>query len=388
MPNFNRLEPVRPQVFHVDWELTLKCNLDCGYCNSHDNSRKHPSLKECFDTVDFLLEYADINFIDSALENKKVIFNLFGGEAIYHPNFIDIVEYIRKEYDLKYKDKWELALGLITNAIAADKIWDRIIELIDAFTISYHAENTEKQEQQFRRNVLALHQKNTAYHVAVLMNAPLFHKNLSFIDFCKEHGIKYLPRQLDHWGWSTRKYNYTEDQVQWFEGLYKRKSNSPLPSIKIENITKPKIKFLDKAKAVVKKIVNYRVNMTNIGRACCGGETLCVDGKFDENIFFVPDNRFKDWHCSVNRFFVFVKQDNQSIFHNKDCRMRFDGKVGPIGHLKDARKILDEMRKEISTKTRPVIVCKKKMCFCGLCAPKAKDLDTYQSMMNRYIKDV
>lgn len=388
MLNFNRLEPVNPQVFHIDWEITLKCNLDCGYCGSHDNSKKHPPLQECLDTVDFLLEYADINFIDSALEHRKVIFNLFGGEAIYHPNFIEIVEYLRSEYNLKYKHKWELALGLITNAIASDKNWARTIELIDAFTISYHAENNEKQEQQFRKNVLALHQKTTTYHVAVLMNAPLFHKNLSFIEFCKEHGIKYLPRQLDHWGWDTRKYNYTEEQVQWFEGMYKRKSTKPLPSIKIENITKPKVKLIDKVKGIFKKIVNYRINMTKIGRACCGGETLCVDGKFDEKVFFVPNNRFKDWHCSVNRFFVFVKQDDQSIRHNKDCRMRFDGREGPMGYLKDSREILDKMREEITLGTRPVIVCKKKMCFCGLCAPKAKTLDTYTTMMTRYIKNV
>ena len=385
MPNFNRLEPVNPQIFHIDWEVTLKCNLDCGYCGSHDNSKKHSSLQECLGTVDFLLEYADINFIDSILEHKKVIFNLFGGEAIYHPNFIEIVEYIRSEYNSKYKHKWELKLGLITNAIAPDKIWSQIIELIDAFTISYHAENNEKQEQQFRKNVLALHQKTTAYHVAVLMNAPLFHKNLSFIEFCKVHGINYLPRQLDHWGWPTRKYNYTQEQVQWFDGVYKRKSTKPLPGLKI---TKTKIKFTDLVKNIIKKILNYRINMTHVGRACCGGETLCINGNVNDTVFFVKDNRFKNWHCSVNRFFIFVKQDDQSIKHNKDCQMRFDGKVGPIGYLKDARNILNTMREEITTGTRPIIVCKKKLCFCGLCAPKAKTLDTYNTMMSKYFKNV
>ena len=385
MPEFNRLEPINPQYFHIDWEVTLKCNLDCGYCNSHDNSRKHPALRECLDTVDFLLEYADINFIDSVLDHKRVVFNLFGGEAIYHPNFLEILEYIRSEYNSKYKDKWHLELGLITNAIAADKIWDRTIELIDAFTISYHAENNEKQEQQFRRNVLALHQKTTAYHVAVLMNAPLFDKNLSFIEFCKEHGINYLPRQLDHWGWSTRKYNYTEEQVQWFDGVYKRKSTTPLPAIKVVK-PKPKIKFKDKVKFLIKKVLDFRTNMTNVGRACCAGESLCTNNNFDEKVFFVNDNRFKDWYCSVNRFFVFVKQDDQSIHHNKDCSMRFDGKVGPMGYLRDARQILDTMRAEITSRTRPFIVCKKKMCFCGLCAPKAQTLNTFIDMMRRYVK--
>jgi hypothetical protein len=386
MPEFNRLEPVRPQVFHIDWELTLKCNLDCGYCGSHDNSRKHPSLQECLETVDFLLEYADINFIDSVMSENKATLNIFGGEAIYHPNITEIFDYIRTQHSLLYKDRYSLSLCLITNAIASEKTWAKIVESIDYFTVSYHTENNDKQEEQFRNNVLHLHNSGKSYHIAVLMNPLLFQKNLSFIDFCRENKINYLPRQLDHWGWQTRKYNYTDDQVKWLEGTYKRKSTKPLPMIRVENVTKPKIKLIDKIKHGFRKVMSIRTDMTKIGRACCGGETLCVDGKFDENVFFVPDNRFKGWHCSVNRFFVFVKQDDQSIRHNKDCRQNFDGSVGPLGYLKDRRKILDTMRHEITTGIRPDIICNKKMCFCGLCAPKAKDKTTYDLMMTRYFK--
>jgi hypothetical protein len=68
--------------------------------------------------------------------------------------------------------------------------------------------------------------------------------------------------------------------------------------------------------------------------------------------------------------------------------MRFDGTVGPMGYMKDARKILDQMREEITAGTRPVMVCQKKMCFCGLCAQKANDTNTYNNMMTRYIKSV
>jgi sulfatase maturation enzyme AslB (radical SAM superfamily) len=64
---YQSIEPVltddnRKPIFYVTWESTLKCNLDCTYCgkDAHDNSVPHPSLEECLDTADFLLEYANL----------------------------------------------------------------------------------------------------------------------------------------------------------------------------------------------------------------------------------------------------------------------------------------------------------------------------------------
>ena len=34
-----------------------------------------------------------------------------------------------------------------------------------------------------------------------------------------------------------------------------------------------------------------------------------------------------------------------------------------------------------------IIQCKKDICYCGLCAPKAKNLDTYKSIMKKYQKE-
>jgi hypothetical protein len=36
---------------------------------------------------------------------------------------------------------------------------------------------------------------------------------------------------------------------------------------------------------------------------------------------------------------------------------------------------------------QPVIQYKIPKCRCGLCAPKAKNLDTYKSIMKKYQKD-
>ena len=64
--------------------------------------------------------------------------------------------------------------------------------------------------------------------------------------------------------------------------------------------------------------------------------------------------------------------------------MSFDGTVGPIGNLNNTDKILSTLRTQLSTGNMPIIQCKKYKCLCGLCAPKAKTLETYNTIIKKY----
>ena len=64
--------------------------------------------------------------------------------------------------------------------------------------------------------------------------------------------------------------------------------------------------------------------------------------------------------------------------------MNFDGAVGPIGNLTDPAKILSTLQNQLDTNSLPIIQCKKHNCLCGLCAPKAKKLETYNKIMEKY----
>ena len=99
------------------------------------------------------------------------------------------------------------------------------------------------------------------------------------------------------------------------------------------------------------------------------------------------DNKFTGWYCSVNWFFLYIKQVNGEVYVNKDCKMNFDGEVGPIGNLSNTAEILNTLTKQLETKTLSVIQCKKPTCYCGLCAPKAKELKTYNQIITKYQKD-
>ena len=340
----------------MDWELTMKCNLDCTYCptgiyGGHDNTQRHPPLEDCLRTIDFMFEYADIYMSSKPKSIKYVILNMYGGEALHHPDIVKILSVLRKRYE-PYQDRWHLTVTTTTNAIIAPARLDQIIPLIDEFTVSYHTENTLKQKQQFRDNLLKIKSAGVRQKCIVLMHSEpdRFADAQTMITWLSDNNIKNLPRQLDHT--PALDFNYNQQQVVWFEGLYK--------------------KSLDHA--VMRE---NKADLADTGRACCGGRMLCADqNRRDPQKFVV--NKFTGWHCSVNHFFLYIKQVNGEVYVNKDCKMNYDGTVGPIGNLNNIQPILAQAQNPT------IIQCAKARCICGVCAPKAADLDTYKTIMRKY----
>lgn len=313
-----------------------------------------------------MLAYADLYMSQKPKGIRYVILNVYGGESLHHPDIVTILQQVKQKYQ-PYADRWHLTVTTTTNAIIANKKLKLIIPYIDEFTVSYHSGNNEKQKQQFKNNLLEIQAAGKRQKCVVLMHAApaLFADSQDMIHWCNDHHIGYLPRQLDH-GKDLTQFNYNADQVVWFDKLYLDKNyNSDQP---IQNTQHDQ---------------SNQIDLSDTGRACCGGRSLCQDTNYKSRNFFV-NNKFPDWYCSVNYFFLYVKQVTGEIFVNKDCKMRFDGTVGPIGHLTESNKILDTLQDQLYNNTMPVIQCKKYNCLCGLCAPKAKDLDTYKSIMKKY----
>jgi hypothetical protein len=373
--DFSVLEPAMDPnnriSFLLDWELTMKCNLDCSYCEAgtyggHDNSTKHPPLADCLDTIDFMFDYVSLYMQTKPKGLQSVIINVYGGESLHHPNIVEILKQIRTKH-YPFCDQWHLTVTTTTNAIISNKKLQQIIPLIDEFTVSYHSNNSNKQKEQFKQNLLEIKTAGKRQKCVVLMHAApdLFADSQNIIQWCQENNIKHLPRQLDHHSSHTQ-FNYNSDQVVWFDKLYLDKNYNSQQSIQ-----DPK---LDQ---------NNQANLSDTGRACCGGKSLCQDTNYKSRNFFVG-NKFPDWYCSVNHFFLYVKQVNGEIYVNKDCKMNFDGSVGPIGNLSDTNNLLAQLKTQLTNKTLPTIQCKKDSCLCGLCAPKSKTLDQYNNIMEKY----
>lgn len=372
MPAFETLEPaIDPNnriTFLLDWELTMKCNLDCSYClpglhSGHDNSTKHPPKDECVQALEFMFEYVDQYMQRKPSGLKYVVLNVYGGEALHHPDIAEILSQIQEKY-LPYRDQWRLTVTTTTNAIISAKKLNSIIPYIDEFTVSFHPESTARQHEQFKENLLAIKNSGKRIKCIVMMHdsTELFELSQQFITWLADNQIQSLPKQIDNPAVSKR--SYDEKKVKWFNSFYQSKTYGVHKEIELEE----------------------EQDLSTVGRACCGGRQTCLDQNYKNRQYYVQDNQFTDWYCSVNQFFLFVKQVNGEIYVNKDCQMTFDGTVGPIGNLSNTGAVIDKLKQQLAN-GQPVIQCKKFNCLCGLCAPKAKHLDTFKSIMKKYQKD-
>ena len=365
------IDPTNRVLFLLDWEITLKCNLDCTYCpsgiqESHDNSTRHPPLADCLKTIDFMFEYADMYMALRPKSLRQVVLNVYGGESLHHPDIVTVLERVHQRYE-QYRNRWYLTVTTTTNAIVSDKKFAKIIPLIDEFSASYHTEATTNQKQQFKKNLLAIQAANRRLKCVILMHPEpeLFKDANDMIAWLTDNNIRHLPRALDH-AQSRVEFNYQTQQVTWFKNLYEAKSfnsENKFPALKQDTVG--------------------NTDLSQAGRACCGGRQLHQDQNYKARNFFV-ENRFPDWYCSVNHFFLYIKQYTGDVFINKDCRMNFDGTVGAIGNLKQADQLLSETKNYIDTDTMPVIQCKKSQCLCGLCAPKAATQGEYDTIIKKY----
>jgi len=373
MPEFGCLEPAIDPAnrisFLLDWELTMKCNLDCSYCSTglyggHDNSTRHPPVDQCLDTVDFMFSYVDLYMARKPKGIRYVVLNIYGGESLHHPHIVDILEKVHHVWQNQYKGRWHLTVTTTTNAIVSKKKLHKIIPLIDEFTVSYHSENTDERKDLFKSNIQDIRDQGRRIKCVILMHPQpeLFQDSQAMIAWCQLNNIKHLPRQLDHVP-KVIDFNYYPEQVIWFDRFYKDKSYNVKQHMDLE---------ADQA----------RTDLANVGRACCGGRSLCKDQSYKSRDFYVG-NQFPDWYCSVDEFFLYIKQVNGEIYTNKDCKMDFNGKVGPIGNLSDTGSLLANTRTRLNNQG-PAIRCKKTQCWCGLCAPKAKDQDTFNNIMEKY----
>lgn len=309
-----------------------------------------------------MLEYVDLYMSQRPSGLKYVILNVYGGESLHHPDIVEILQQVRLRHE-QYKSKWNLTITTTTNAIVSQRKLLDIIPLIEEFTVSYHVENSNKNKQLFKDNLLAIKAAGRRQKCVVLMHpeSDLFEDCKNMIAWLDQNQIKHLPRQLDHKIEKTQ-FNYQQQQVVWFDKLYASKGSHTQISAEAET-----------------------TDLAAVGRACCGGRSLCANQNYKEKSFFVS-NKFPNWFCSVNHFFLYIKQVNGEIFTNRDCKMNFDGSVAPIGNLSNTTELINQTKSWIDTGTMPVIQCKKHKCMCGLCAPKAQTLEEYNKIIPKYIK--
>ena len=372
------LDPTNIPSFLLDWEVTKLCNLDCSYCGTsmetggHNNNTEHPPLEDCLRTIDFMYKYVDQYMKYKRPSQRKVILNVYGGESLFHPDIVEILQACRDKH-VQYQDSWYLTIICTTNGVVGKTRWQQVVPLIDEFTVSYHTENLPKQKQQYQDNVLYLKQVGKRFRCVIMMhNDPeLWKDSESMIRFCQENSIRYTPKPFDN---ALPEMLYTAEQFSKLKTFWLNQTPS---TQKLEY--KKKMELIGTGTETVQSI--------DQGRPCCGGRKLSLNGDLKSSVTFVPRQGFEGWSCSVNWFFLYVQQVNGKVYTNRDCRMSTSNKVEPLGTLENSDEMINTLIQQLETKTMPVIQCAKQRCLCGFCAPKAEKLEDFRNLIFRNVTE-
>jgi MoaA/NifB/PqqE/SkfB family radical SAM enzyme len=341
-----------PEKMMITWDTGRRCNYDCTYCeiSRHDTYSSYHSYEELFETFEFIKEYTKI--YNTAGQEVNIDFT--GGEPTANPALWKLAKHISD-------NEPNFSCGLTTNGVWNPRRTEEILDLFHGLTVSYHPEGNEKSKAHVLENIKRLGESRIWLQVNVMMHVDYFEEVQGVCYLLKDLGIKHKPipigdGAIERSGWfkdtdgSMRRtsHSYSEEQQQWF----------------FDYIGQP-------------KPVKSKSEGSAVGRGCCGGR--CMEGKVDNE--WVPithvDNHFKGWHCSVNRYFMHIDQHLKLVYHHQTCQALHGGKRGPLGSLTEPHKILEYARTAVSSGP---IICPNDRCGCGMCVPKAKELNDYNSI--------
>jgi len=356
---FDTIDLLDGNVFQVTWDLGRRCNYDCSYCpaHRHDNFSRHASLDELKASAEFMFEYVDTYMQYRTFKSASVSFT--GGEPTVNPNFLEFVTYLKKIYNERYSSRFDCSFSLTSNGAFGRKIANGILSDVDHITISYHAEADKKLKDKVLSRIRQFHASGKSMNINVMFHAGHFEECVDLCNTLDQENIKYVPRVIGEEANSkpTFAHKYKEHQIQWMADYWK-----------------------------VKKKDNHNGLGLNLGRPCCGSRTMCLSSCGEERTSkFVDFREFQGWSCSVNWFFLHIEQQTDSVYHHQTCQARFDQTRGPIGKLSEGSIILETLKENLKNDTLPTIICPKKICGCGLCAPKSSDPSKYQQIMIRHI---
>ena len=129
-----------PIPYQILWDISRRCNYDCSYCwpNSHNNNEEFPTLETIIKVIDMI--------IDNWSGGDEIRWNFGGGEPTMHPQFLDIVKY------LKEKKQW---VCITTNGSRSSKFWKEACQYINTINMSAHFASMDLytgNEQRFIKN--------------------------------------------------------------------------------------------------------------------------------------------------------------------------------------------------------------------------------------------
>lgn len=179
--------------FSIKWDITYKCNLNCGHCiNGHllDNNGEELSTEDVKEIIDKLSKLEYVEYI-----------HLLGGEPTFRKDFVEIADYFYQK---------NIRFGFNTNGLTLDS--EKIEQVLNnkslkSIIISLEGPNAALNDKLRGKNVfnvvipklrnLIKQKKDRGLdHFSVIVNTVVSKENylniMDMIDFCIELGVNEL----------------------------------------------------------------------------------------------------------------------------------------------------------------------------------------------------
>lgn len=175
-----------PKIVTITWFIGKRCNYDCSYCASylHDNYSPHIDKNKAFNFIDQLEKY-------TVEQGKNFKINITGGEPFVHPNFIELLKYIKNKKQLTQ-------LVVVSNGSVPLKTYIESTEYITNLTISLHLEQDDSVINNTVDKILSLNAVSGLFLNVNLMALPgKLDKIKNIIELFDTNNVKFVLRKIN-----------------------------------------------------------------------------------------------------------------------------------------------------------------------------------------------
>lgn len=134
----------------VDWYIGRRCNFDCSYCSAflHDNKSPHMNIEKMKNFVNLIYERF----------KENVLWSLTGGEPTVHPNFYDLIDYIKNKKGCEH-------ISITTNGSVSLEKFLFYYEILDSITLSLHFEYIHDRIEEYYEKIIRLEEYRKEYNI-------------------------------------------------------------------------------------------------------------------------------------------------------------------------------------------------------------------------------
>jgi len=315
------------KYFHINWNLTNKCNFSCEYCHPYNYEGSSP-------TFDLEVYKEFVRKIENDLsDDEELVISFTGGE----PTAIDVFDDF-----LTWLVDRGVQVGLTTNGSKSIKFWEKHRKSFRWVSFSFHAEKTN-----LRHCIKVI---DTLWPYTLLGVRIMMHPQQEYFDKCMEffEMLKTEP-YLGHFSvekvpvvaeWLTENehpHAYTKEQQAQIDEKIHFKRKSANPNVSYAQYTMP-------------------IDATGIYKI--------VDGRYHEEailntngLYSAQKNRFKGWTCYAGIDGLFVNE--KGLISGAACLPEGRNEFGTVNWLGSLHEV-----EKFQLPRRPY-KCMKDACHCN-----------------------